>query len=102
MRFAPALLSFIPWVWGDYWILDLADDYSYAAVGDPDRTYLWILARSPAIDTGSQNRAGASSASSLMRAMVREKTFRTRSDAPRRRRGKGATTDHVSGILQSR
>jgi len=32
---------------GDYWILDLADDYSFAAVGTPDRNYLWILSRSP-------------------------------------------------------
>ncbi|MFT2007178.1 lipocalin family protein [Pontibacter sp. 13R65] len=30
---------------GDYWILDLADDYSYALVGSPDRESLWILAR---------------------------------------------------------
>jgi len=35
---------------GDYWILDLADDYSYAAVGTPDRNNLWILARSPDLD----------------------------------------------------
>jgi apolipoprotein D and lipocalin family protein len=32
---------------GDYWILDLADDYSFAAVGTPDRNYLWILSRNP-------------------------------------------------------
>lgn len=32
---------------GDYWILDLAPDYSYAVVGEPSRKYLWILSRSP-------------------------------------------------------
>jgi apolipoprotein D and lipocalin family protein len=32
---------------GNYWIIELADDYSYAAVGAPGRNYLWILARSP-------------------------------------------------------
>jgi apolipoprotein D and lipocalin family protein len=32
---------------GDYWIIDLASDYSYAVVGDPSRKYLWILARTP-------------------------------------------------------
>ena len=32
---------------GDYWILELADDYSYAVVGNPDRESLWILARQP-------------------------------------------------------
>jgi apolipoprotein D and lipocalin family protein len=31
---------------GDYWIFELADDYSYAAVGSPDRETLWILSRS--------------------------------------------------------
>ncbi len=33
--------------WGDYWIIDLADDYSHAVVGHPGRDYLWILARTP-------------------------------------------------------
>jgi apolipoprotein D and lipocalin family protein len=32
---------------GDYWIIELADDYSYAVVGAPGRNYLWILSRSP-------------------------------------------------------
>ena len=32
---------------GKYWIIDLADDYSYAAVGHPNRKYLWILSRTP-------------------------------------------------------
>jgi apolipoprotein D and lipocalin family protein len=31
----------------DYWILDLATDYSYAVVGTPNRKYLWILSREP-------------------------------------------------------
>ncbi|MFA5583607.1 MAG: lipocalin family protein [Bacteriovoracaceae bacterium] len=30
---------------GNYWILDLADDYSYAVVGDPTTEYGWILSR---------------------------------------------------------
>jgi apolipoprotein D and lipocalin family protein len=50
VRFAPAYLSFLPFVWGDYWIIDLAPDYSYALVGDPARKYFWILARNPKID----------------------------------------------------
>lgn len=32
---------------GDYWILALPDDYSYAVVGTPDRDNLWILSRTP-------------------------------------------------------
>ena len=47
VRFAPAFLSFLSAVWGDYWVIDLAPDYSYAVVGEPKRRYLWILARSP-------------------------------------------------------
>ena len=49
VRFAPAALSWLPMVWGDYWIIGLADNYSWATVGSPDREYLWILARNPAI-----------------------------------------------------
>ena len=47
VRFAPRFLSFLPMVWGDYWVLDLAEDYSAALVGTPDRKYLWLLARVP-------------------------------------------------------
>jgi apolipoprotein D and lipocalin family protein len=49
VRFAPAWLSFLPAVWGDYWVVGLAPDYSWATVGSPDRQYLWILARQAAI-----------------------------------------------------
>ncbi|MBK9643406.1 MAG: lipocalin family protein [Saprospiraceae bacterium] len=34
---------------GKYWIIDLADDYSYAVVSNPNRKYLWILSRTPTI-----------------------------------------------------
>lgn len=47
VRFAPSFLSWLPVVWGDYWIIDLAPDYSYAVVGSPDRKYLWVLSRTP-------------------------------------------------------
>lgn len=50
VRFAPAFLSLLPFVWGDYWIIDLAPDYSYAVVSEPERKYLWILARSQEMD----------------------------------------------------
>jgi apolipoprotein D and lipocalin family protein len=40
-------------VWGDYWIIGLAPDYSWAVVGDPSRNYLWILARTPRLDDAS-------------------------------------------------
>ena len=35
---------------GKYWIIDLADDYSYAVVSHPNKKYLWILSRTPKID----------------------------------------------------
>jgi apolipoprotein D and lipocalin family protein len=50
VRFAPAFLSFLSAVWGDYWIIDLAPDYSYAAIGEPSRKYLWVLSRKPTLD----------------------------------------------------
>jgi apolipoprotein D and lipocalin family protein len=35
---------------GKYWIIDLADDYSYAVVSHPNKKYLWILARTASIE----------------------------------------------------
>ena len=35
---------------GDYWIIDLAEDYSYAVVSEPGRRFLWILSRTPTMD----------------------------------------------------
>lgn len=35
---------------GKYWIIDLAEDYSYAVVGHPNRKYLWILSRTPTMN----------------------------------------------------
>lgn len=49
VRFAPAWLSFIPAVWGDYWVIDLDEDYRLAAVSEPEREYLWILSRTPTV-----------------------------------------------------
>jgi len=34
---------------GDYWILALGPDYSYAVVGHPSRKYGWILSRTPTL-----------------------------------------------------
>ena len=50
VRFAPAWLSFLPFVWGDYWVIDLDPDYQLVAVSEPKREYLWILARRPVVD----------------------------------------------------
>jgi apolipoprotein D and lipocalin family protein len=47
VRFAPAWLSFIPLVWGDYWVIDLDPAYQVVAVSEPKREYLWVLSRTP-------------------------------------------------------
>lgn len=36
---------------GKYWIIDLADDYSYAVVSHPNKKYLWILSRTPVMNS---------------------------------------------------
>ena len=56
VRFAPAILSWLPAVWGDYWILDLTDDYSAVLVGSPSREFLWILSRTPDMDSAVYSR----------------------------------------------
>ncbi len=33
-----------------YWIIDLAEDYTYAVVSHPNRKYLWILSRTPTMN----------------------------------------------------
>lgn len=43
-------VSFFGPFWGDYWIIDLATDYSLAVVSEPKGRYLWILSRTPTIN----------------------------------------------------
>ena len=38
---------------GDYYVIDIDDDYSVALVGSPSRKFLWILARTKTIDNES-------------------------------------------------
>jgi apolipoprotein D and lipocalin family protein len=49
VRFAPAWLSLLPFVWGDYWVIDLDADYQLVAVSEPKREYLWVLSRTPTV-----------------------------------------------------
>ncbi len=35
---------------GDYWIIEIGENYEYSVVGSPDRKYLWVLAREPKIE----------------------------------------------------
>lgn len=50
VRFAPPWMAFLPFVWGNYWVIDLDPDYRLAAVSEPKREYLWILARDQQVD----------------------------------------------------
>ena len=50
VRFAPQWLSFVPLLWGDYWVIDLDPQYQLVAVSEPRREYLWVLSRTPEID----------------------------------------------------
>jgi len=51
---------------GDYWIIGLDEDYQYAIVSEPDRQYLWILSRTPTMDTQTLE---------SLKAKIREKGF---------------------------
>jgi apolipoprotein D and lipocalin family protein len=63
----PAKLSLdVGGFFGDYWIVDVADDYRYAAVGHPSRDYLWILSRTPTL---------ADSDLAALEALLREADF---------------------------
>ena len=50
VRFAPAWLSFLPAVWGNYWVIDLDANYQLVAVSEPKREFLWMLSRTPKPD----------------------------------------------------
>ena len=50
VRFAPGSLSWLPFVWANYWIIDLDKDYEYVAIGEPKRNYFWILSRKATLD----------------------------------------------------
>jgi apolipoprotein D and lipocalin family protein len=50
VRFAPDWLSWLPLVWGNYWVIDLDPAYQLVAVSEPGRDYLWVLSRTPAVD----------------------------------------------------
>ncbi len=62
---------------GDYWIIELDEQYRWAVVGEPSRKYLWILARASRMDDATY---------SMLLERIRAKGFDTsrliRSDCP--------------------
>ena len=55
VTFLPQGLRWIPFTKGDYWVIKIDADYSVALVGEPDRKYLWLLARYPHLDEATRN-----------------------------------------------
>lgn len=45
-------VSFFGPFYGGYNVIELDEDYGYALVCGPDRSYLWILSRAPKLDEG--------------------------------------------------
>ncbi|WP_409522081.1 MULTISPECIES: lipocalin family protein [unclassified Pseudomonas] len=40
---------------GNYWVLDVSDDYKVALVGNPNRKYLWLLSRTAHVSDSVRN-----------------------------------------------
>ncbi len=49
-------VSFFGPFYGSYIVFDLAPDYGYSLVSGPDKSYLWILSRTPHMDAATQKR----------------------------------------------
>lgn len=54
VTFLPAALRWIPFTQADYWVLKIDDGYRHALVGTPDHENLWLLAREPQVDAGTE------------------------------------------------
>ena len=55
-RFLPLAVAWWPFAWTDYWIVDLAPDYSWAMAAMPSREAMWIVARKPELDAATYER----------------------------------------------
>jgi apolipoprotein D and lipocalin family protein len=53
-------VSFFGPFYGDYWVLDRADDYSWSIVGEPSGRYLWVLTRTVKPDAATRAKLEAS------------------------------------------
>ena len=72
VRFAPAWLSWLPFVWGDYWVLDLTEDYSAAMrfVREVDTAVVYVNASTQFTD-GAQFGLGAEIIDSTQKTIAR-------------------------------
>ena len=53
VSFLPRALRWLP-VWGDYWVIQRADDGRYAVVSEASRKYLWVLSRTPQLSAADE------------------------------------------------
>ncbi len=56
LSYLPAWLDWLPATQGDHWVVLLDDDYRYAVVSEPSRERLWILSRTPELDSATYDR----------------------------------------------
>ncbi|XP_013616956.1 PREDICTED: outer membrane lipoprotein Blc-like [Brassica oleracea var. oleracea] len=54
--YVPPFLPIIP-VTGDYWVLYIDPDYQHAVIGQPSRSYLWILSRTAHVEKTAEQEA---------------------------------------------
>ncbi|WP_167599295.1 lipocalin family protein [Chlorobaculum sp. 24CR] len=47
---AKLIVTFFRWIKADYWVVGLAEDYSWALVSNPDGSRCWMLSRTPYMD----------------------------------------------------
>jgi apolipoprotein D and lipocalin family protein len=51
LSYLPGWLHWLPAAHGDHWVVMLDPDYRYAVVSEPSRDTLWILSRTPMMDS---------------------------------------------------
>jgi apolipoprotein D and lipocalin family protein len=51
VSFVPAFLRWLGVGWGNYDVLQLGPQQAWAVVSEPTREYLWVLSRTPQLDT---------------------------------------------------
>ena len=52
-------MSFFGPFYGSYIVFDLAPDYSHSLISGPDKSYLWLLSRTPTMDEPTKKRLAA-------------------------------------------
>lgn len=58
-RLSVNFVRFLPFIRGDYYVLDVTPDYAVAVVGEPSGRFGWILARQPRLSPPALERARA-------------------------------------------